>query len=153
MAATSTPWTARSRGNRARATRPRCGRVTGSKLTYHVDAPVTLACTIDGKDTPVDYAASATFTLEVTDAEQVGETWMATELAYTRDCDADAGAAAAAKGCPTGKQTESGTGVPAPSSPATTVTTGRRPDDDWGYSDDRSLSRFPISSRRFCRSR
>ena len=33
--------------------------------------------------------------------------------------------AAAAKGCPIGKQTESGTGVPAPSSPATSAGTDR----------------------------
>jgi hypothetical protein len=93
----------------------------GSKLTYHVDAPVTLPCTIDGKETPVDYAVSATFTLEVTDAQQVGETWLATELAYARDATLTPSATAAAKGCPTGKQTESGTGVPSQSSPATTA--------------------------------
>jgi hypothetical protein len=92
----------------------------GPKLTYHVEAPVTLPCTIDGKETPVDYNVTATFTLEVTDAQQVGESWLATELAYTRDADLTPGATAAAKGCPTGKQTESGTGVPAQSSPATT---------------------------------
>jgi hypothetical protein len=99
----------------------------GPKLSYHVEAPVTLACTIGGKDTPVEYTVSATFTLEVADAQQVGEKWLATELAYTRDADLTPGADAAAKGCPTGKQTESGTGVPAPSpSPSTTVsqTTG-----------------------------
>ncbi len=93
----------------------------GSKLTYHVDAPVTLPCTIDGKETPVDYDASATFTLEVTDAQQVGETWLATELAYSRDATLTPSATAAAKGCPTGKQTESGTGVPAEPSAATTA--------------------------------
>jgi hypothetical protein len=93
----------------------------GSKLTYHVEAPVTLSCTIDGTDTPVDYSVSATFTLEVTDAQQVGEKWLATELAYTRDADLTPGTAAAAKGCPTGKQTESGTGVPAPASATTTA--------------------------------
>jgi hypothetical protein len=93
----------------------------GPKLTYHVEAPVTLACTIDGKATPVAYDVSATFTLEVADAQQVGESWLATELAYTRDADLTPGATAAAKGCPTGKQTESGTGVPAQSSPATSA--------------------------------
>jgi len=98
----------------------------GSKLTYQVQAPVSLPCTIDGKETPVEYAVRATFTLEVTDAQQVGETWLATELTYARDATLTPTATAAAQGCPTGKQTESGTGVPAQSSPTTTAvpTTG-----------------------------
>ncbi len=96
---------------------------TGAKLTYHNEAPVTLECSIDGTDTPVDYTARVTFTLEVTDAIQVGDTWMATELDYKRNAELVPGSAAAEKGCPTGTQTESGTGVPAQSSTETTGVT------------------------------
>ncbi len=58
--------------------------------------------------------------MEITDAVQVGETWTATELAYKRTAEFAPDGAAAAKGCPTGTQTESGTGVPADTSTETT---------------------------------
>ena len=126
----------------------------GSKLTYHVDAPVTLACTIDGKETPVDYDGSATFTLDVTDAQQVGETWLATELAYARDATLTP-ARRGGEGLPHRQADRERHGRACAVEPG--HDRGDRHDwgyrDDGGYWDDRSLSRFPISSRRFCRSR
>ena len=94
---------------------------TGSTLRLHVDAPVTVSCIIDGKDTPVQYDASVDFTLEVTDAVQVGDDWTATHLAYTRSAALAPGADAAAKGCKPGSQTESGAGTQASPSPVTTA--------------------------------
>ncbi len=96
---------------------------TGATLTYHNEATVPLTCAIDGADTSVDHTARVTFTLEITDAVQVGEAWTATELAYKRTAELEPSAAAAAKGCPTGTQTESGTGVPAETSTETTTET------------------------------
>jgi hypothetical protein len=95
----------------------------GATLSYHNEGTVALPCTIDGADTSVDHTARVTFTLEITDAVQVGETWTATELAYKRTAELAPSAAAAAKGCPTGTQTESGTGVPADTGTETTGVT------------------------------
>ena len=68
-------------------------------LRLHVEAPVTVSCIIDGVDTPVDYTATVDFSLEVTDAVQVGDGWTATALAYKRNAKIEPSPDAAAKGC------------------------------------------------------
>jgi hypothetical protein len=87
----------------------------------HVEAPVTVSCVIDGKDTPVEYTATVDFSLEVTDAVAVGDGWTATSLAYDRTADIEPGPDAAAKGCKPGSQTESGSGTAASPAPVTTA--------------------------------
>lgn len=94
---------------------------SGPVLRLHVDAPVTVFCVVDGTDTPVDYTARVDFTLEVTDAVQVGDDWTATSLAYKRSADLLPSDAAAAQGCKPGSQTESGSATPTTTSPVTTA--------------------------------
>jgi len=84
----------------------------GPTLTYSAQGPVTVSCNKDGTDTPVDYIARATFTLTVTDAIQVGDQWVATDLAYTRKAELVPSGTGASVGCPSGTQVESGTAVP-----------------------------------------
>jgi hypothetical protein len=96
----------------------------GATLTYHVVAPVTVACVIDGTDTPTDYTATVDISLEVTDAVQVGDDWIAKTLDYKRSAQVQPGPDAEAKGCKAGTQTESGSGTPAaPAAPPTTAAT------------------------------
>jgi hypothetical protein len=96
----------------------------GPTLRLHVEAPVTVDCEIDGKDTPVEYQAKVDFTLEVTDAIEIGDEWTATELAYARSASVEPGADAAAKGCRAGSQTESGTATQSQGAPSTTAAPG-----------------------------
>ena len=120
-------------------------------LRCHVEAPVTVSCSIDGKDTPVDYTATVDFTWRSPTRWRSADGWTATALAYARTADIEPGPDAAAKGCPSrGSQTESGSGTAASPAP---VTTAQSPATTGASSDDRFLSRLPISSRRRCRSR
>lgn len=94
---------------------------TGPLLRLHVEAPVTVSCIIEGEDTPVEYTATVDFSLEVTDAVEVGGGWTATSLAYHRSADIEPSPDAAAKGCTAGSQTESGSGTAATPGPVTTA--------------------------------
>ena len=94
----------------------------GAVLTYHIEAPVSAPCVVEGEEKAIEHTARATTTLTVTDAVLLGDEWTATEMTYSRDAEV----VPTTEGCPTGTQTESGTAVPGTAVPDTTVpdTTG-----------------------------
>ena len=123
---------------------------TGPMLRLHVEAPVTVSCVIDGEDTPVEYTATVDFSLEVTDAVAVGDGWTATSLAYDRTADIEPGPDAGSQGMQawfSDRERGGHRGEPGARDDRAVAGHDRR------YSDDRFLSRLPISSRRRCRSR
>ena len=123
---------------------------TGPLLRLHVEAPVTVSCVIDGEDTPVEYTATVDFSLEVTDAVAVGDGWTATSLAYDSHGRHRAGPRRGSQGMQAGfsdRERVGHRGEPGTRDDGSVARHDRR------YSDDRFLSRLPISSRRRCSSR